>query len=195
MSSAGLRPSRPRPGAATKKSSRWVPPSGVWTSMKPPAPGPVRGDSATNDIRTAATAASTALPPARSTSAPACAVTGWPAATTPLMWLRLAARDEFGHFYVAENRSGTLASPPPPHARLRVGRDAPPLAARRGPVLGAVAVAGGHHRHPNLVFDLLVDHRAEDDVRVGVRRLGDRLRRLVDLPQGEIPAAGDREQD
>ena len=44
--------------------------------MKPPAPGPVNGDSATHDISTAATAASTALPPARSTSAPALAVTG-----------------------------------------------------------------------------------------------------------------------
>ena len=32
--------------------------------MKPPAPGPVSGDSATNDMSTAATAASTALPPA-----------------------------------------------------------------------------------------------------------------------------------
>ena len=53
--------------------------------MKPPAPGPVSGDSATNDISTHATAASTAFPPARSTSAPACAVTGWPAATTPFI--------------------------------------------------------------------------------------------------------------
>jgi hypothetical protein len=44
--------------------------------MKPPAPGPVSGDSVTNDISTAATAASTALPPERSAAAPASAVTG-----------------------------------------------------------------------------------------------------------------------
>ncbi len=75
--------SSPRPGAATKKSSRWSSPSGVWTSMKPPAPGPVSGDSATNDISTAATAASTALPPSRSARPPASAVSGCPAATTP----------------------------------------------------------------------------------------------------------------
>ena len=53
-----------------------LPPAGVCTSMKPPAPGPVSGDSATNDISTQATAASTAFPPARRTSAPACAVSG-----------------------------------------------------------------------------------------------------------------------
>ena len=74
--SAGSSSRIPRPGAATKKSSRWSSPPAVWTSMKPPAPGPVNGDSATHDISTAATAASTALPPARSTSAPARAVTG-----------------------------------------------------------------------------------------------------------------------
>src|SRR3954447_25098466 len=60
--------------------------------MNPPAPGPVSGYSVTNDISTDATAASTALPPARSTSAPACAVSGCPAATTPLMRRRLAGR-------------------------------------------------------------------------------------------------------
>ena len=53
--------------------------------MNPPAPGPVSGDSAANDISDAATAASTALPPSRSTRAPASAVSGCPPATTPLM--------------------------------------------------------------------------------------------------------------
>src|SRR5437764_8536817 len=53
--------------------------------MNPPAPGPVRGDSAANDISAAATAASTAFPPSRSTRAPASAVSGCPPATTPLM--------------------------------------------------------------------------------------------------------------
>ena len=68
---AGSSLSRPLPGAATKKSSRWSSPSAVCTSMNPPAPGPVSADSVTNDISTHATAASTALPPAFRTSAPA----------------------------------------------------------------------------------------------------------------------------
>ncbi len=37
-----------------------------WTSMKPPPPSPVSELSAANDVSTAATAASTALPPCRS---------------------------------------------------------------------------------------------------------------------------------
>ncbi len=53
--------------------------------MNPPAPGPVSSDSATNDMSTQATAASTAFPPARSASTPAWAVTGCPAATTPFI--------------------------------------------------------------------------------------------------------------
>src|SRR4051812_40005995 len=89
-SAAGSGSARPAPGAATKKSSRWSSPLAVCTSMKPPAPGPVSGDSATNDMSTAATAASTALPPSRSTSAPAWAVSGCPAATTPPMVLTLS---------------------------------------------------------------------------------------------------------
>src|SRR4051794_33312535 len=59
--------------------------------MYPPAPGRVSGASTTHDVRTQATAASTALPPARRTSAPASAVSGWPAATTPLMPAMLCA--------------------------------------------------------------------------------------------------------
>ena len=51
--------------------------------MKPPAPSPVSGLSVTNDVSTAATAASTALPPSRRTRAPASAVSGCPAATAP----------------------------------------------------------------------------------------------------------------
>ncbi len=75
------------PPAATKKSvSSVAGPSsvpGVWTNMKPPAPNPVKGLSVMNEVSTAQTAASTAFPPSRSTCAPASAVTGWPAATTP----------------------------------------------------------------------------------------------------------------
>jgi hypothetical protein len=59
--------------------------------MKPPAPNPVSGLSVTNEVRTAATAASTAFPPWRRISAPACAVSGCPAATTPLALLIAAA--------------------------------------------------------------------------------------------------------
>src|SRR5207247_1484461 len=69
--------------------------------MKPPAPGPVSGDSAANDISTAATAASTALPPLRSTAAPASAVIGCPAATTPLMLPTLSAPRSAGQFGAA----------------------------------------------------------------------------------------------
>src|SRR5437763_1287769 len=91
-SAAGSALSRPFPGAATKKSRRWSSPAAVWTSMNPPAPGPVSGDSVANDMSTAATAASTAFPPVRSTSAPAWAVCGWPAATTPLTGPMLRGR-------------------------------------------------------------------------------------------------------
>src|SRR6185312_13557636 len=194
-SSPGSRSPTPIPGAATKKSSRWLSPPEC-TTMNPPAPGPVSGDSTTNDMSTAATAASTALPPARSTSAPASAVSGWPAATTPLIGASLvqrsAAGDELGHIDVREHaRSGAGPLARAAHLRLRVRRDAPRrFAARR-----AVAVAGGHDRHPHLVLDLVVDHGPEDDVRVRVRRLGNRLRRLVDLPQREVAAARDRQQD
>ena len=41
----------------------------------------------------------------------------------------------------------------------------------------------------------VVDHRAEDDVRVRVRGALDDLGRLVDLEQAEVVAAGDVEQD
>jgi hypothetical protein len=51
--------------------------------MNPPAPNPVSGLSQTNEVRVAAIAESTALPPARSTSAPASAVSWCPAATAP----------------------------------------------------------------------------------------------------------------
>ena len=59
----------------------------------------------------------------------------------------------------------------------------------------AVVEAGGDHRHADVVAQVLVDDGAEDDVRVGVGRGVDDLRRLVDLEQAEVPAAGDVEQD
>src|SRR5829696_10503252 len=138
--------------------------------MKPPAPGPVSGDSATQDISTHATAASTALPPSRRTSAPARAVTGWPAATTPLMRGPYLARNELRDVDVVELTRGAPLAGGAPHPRLGVGGDArlAPLAPRRGPMLWAVAVAGGHDGDPHLVVDLLVDHGTEDDVGVRV---------------------------
>src|SRR5215208_311146 len=165
------------PGAATKKSSRCVSPPEVWTSMKPPAPGPVRADSATHDISIAAIAASTAFPPARSTSAPACAVSGWPAATTPLIWSgyfrELATRQELRDDEVVQSARSRRAARAA-HGRLAVGRHArglrPPLAAR-------------------------CRARAEDDVGVGVRGLGHGLRRLVHLVEREVATARDRQED
>ena len=53
--------------------------------MKPPAPGPVSGLSATHEAKAAATQASTAFPPSARMRAPASAVSGWPAAIAPLM--------------------------------------------------------------------------------------------------------------
>ncbi len=70
-------------GASTKKSSSVGCSPAPATSMYPPAPSPVNSCSAANDVSIAPTAASTALPPSRSTRAPACAVSGCPAATTP----------------------------------------------------------------------------------------------------------------
>src|SRR6185369_12260521 len=179
----------PRPGASTKKSSSTGSPSAGATSMNPPAPSPVSSGSATNEVSIAASAASTALPPARRISAPAEAVSGWPAATTPLATLNpLEARDVLGNVEVPDH--GVLAGAA--HARL-----ADRLAERcaLGPRRALLAVAGRDHGDPHLVFELLVEHRPEDDVGVGVRGLLHGAGGLVDLPQRQVLAAGDRQQD
>src|SRR5947209_7007235 len=135
----------------------------------------------------APTAASTALPPSRSTAAPACAVSGCPAATTPLSAVPIAERyhslcrggggasavgHELGHFELLARGAAAPADVGPVPA---LGRPIDPDLARSGlpqavDALAAalVAVAGGHHRDPDLVVELLVAHRAEDDVRVGM---------------------------
>src|SRR4051794_2962569 len=59
----------------------------------------------------------------------------------------------------------------------------------------AVVEPGRDDRDADLVAHALVDHRAEDDVGVGVGRGVDDLRRLVDLEQAEVAAAGDVEED
>src|SRR4051812_2233930 len=65
------------------------------------------------------------------------------------------------------------------------------LAALRHPAVEA----GRDHRHPDLVAQRVVDRGAEDDVGLGVRRLRHQRRRLVDLEQAQVGAAGDRQQD
>src|SRR5262245_66497506 len=87
-----------------------------------------------------------------------------------------------------ERRALTVVDP-----RAAVARAALPLRAR-GAQAGAVE-AGGDHRHADLVGQPVVDDGAEDDVGVAVGRRVDDLRRLVDLEQAEVLAAGDDEQD
>src|SRR3712207_7270659 len=48
---------------------------------------------------------------------------------------------------------------------------------------------------PDALPIFVVDHRAEDDVRLRVGGLLDGLGRLVDLPQRQVAPAGDGEQD
>ena len=66
-----------------------------------------------------------------------------------------------------------------------------PLSAARGTSAAAPlgAESGRDHRHAHLITELIVDHGAEDDVRVLVGRAGDDLRRLVHLEQAEIRRA------
>src|SRR5579884_3848978 len=55
--------------------------------------------------------------------------------------------------------------------------------------------AGGDHRHPHLVLQLVVDDGAEDHVRVLVGGARHDLRGLVDLEQPEVRGTADVEQD
>ena len=96
-SSSAAPPSCRRAGACTKKSSSMGVSPAPATSMCPPAPSPVSSGSAANDINIAPTAASTALPPARNTSAPACAVRGCPAAMTPCSVVSLMSERYHSH--------------------------------------------------------------------------------------------------
>src|SRR4051812_42176489 len=183
---------RPRPGASTKKSSSTGGSLGGATSMYPPAPIPVSSGSATNDANIAASAASTALPPARRMSAPARAVTGWPAATTPRIATGISEPGDVLRDLDVDARVGPRLLPAHAADARLARRLAQRVLPRPGPALVAavraaaagIAVARRHDRHPHLIVgELLVDHRAEDDVRVGVGGIGDRLGGLVDLPQ------------
>ena len=119
----------PCAGASTMKSSSTGSPPGGETSMYPPAPSPVSSGSVISDVSSAASAASTALPPARSTSAPAWAVSGWPAATTPRSATHrvpvLEPRDKFGNVDVGRRARGALRLA----RRVRVTRGSPPARA------------------------------------------------------------------
>src|SRR5207253_11380989 len=107
----------------------------------------------------------------------------------------LAAGDELGHVELLHVKPAAALAGRRPHcyalslARARPSRALDPrfagrlLQARNALAPAGIAIARGHDRHPHLVVQLLVDHRAEDDVGVWMRRLGDRLRSLVDLPQ------------
>ena len=78
---SAIRP--PTPGTSTKKSTQTSRPSAVRAIMNPPPAGEVRHGSATVAANAAATTASKAFPPARSSSPAASAVTTCPAATSP----------------------------------------------------------------------------------------------------------------
>src|SRR4051812_2720671 len=139
-----------------------------------------------NEASSAASAASTALPPARRMPAPASAVRGWPAATmprpaTPNLPTASELRHELGHVDVdaaARARPHRLAVAP--HARL-AQRLAKRLALTRPPPRGG-ALAGGDPRGPDLVPPPLRGPRAQDDVGPGVRGLPPRGGGPASLP-------------
>ena len=79
-------------------------------------------------------------------------------------------------------------SPPPVRASSRSSRRRSRRVGRPPSKPAAMTV------HPHLVAQLVVDHRTEDDVGVGVRRVGDQRGRLVDLEQAHVRAAGDGQQ-
>src|SRR5690349_16937312 len=160
--------------------------------MKPPAPKPVSGLSTAKEASTAQTAASTALPPSRKTSAPASAVSGCPAATTPSIGVGALSRQKLWNVQRAQVAGLPAARSPAATGVLGAADGRLGGAARRR---GTTVEASGDDGHPDLVADLLVDIGAEDDVGVGMRRLADQLRGLADLYQREVGAARDREQD
>src|SRR5690242_14917770 len=74
------------------------------------------------------------------------------------------------------------------------GSRAAGLLTGRARARAAVVEAGGDDGHADLVAEALVQHRAEDDVRVGVRGALDDLGSLVDLEQTQVAAARDVQQ-
>ena len=80
---AGIEPACPRPRRRSRAGGPRPRRCGRAGSRR--RRGAVSGLSAANEVSTAQIAASNALPPSRSTSAPASAVSRWPAATTPVL--------------------------------------------------------------------------------------------------------------
>src|ERR1700733_4594243 len=92
----------------------------------------------------------------------------------------LSPRDEFGN---VEFQGRAIANPANPWLAARFTKQGAPLAGQLararaldpGAAQTSVVVSGGHDRDPDLILDLLVQHRPEDDVGLGVRGLGHRL--------------------
>src|SRR5215207_6464313 len=145
--------------------------------MNPPAPGPVSGLSVTHETTPAAMHASTAFPPSARMRAPACAVSGCPAATAPFIWpsvARSALLEVAQKAWRLERIAGFRGHRPHDPPRAEACRD---------------------HGHPDLTGEALVDRRAEDDVRFLRGPATDDFGRLVHLEEREVVAAGDGEED
>ncbi len=176
--------------------------SGRATRRNPPPAGPVSGPSTTAATNAAARQASTAFPPAASTSAPALADSGWPAAIAPRAYAVSSVRPR-GH---RESVLGSDAAYRPPRAqswRRKLGSSVPfcdsadelrsndaPAARRRVPprpvattVTHTWPVSRESTVAPKMMFVSSVAVCAHD------------LGRLVDLDEREVVPARDREQD
>ena len=117
----------------------------------------------------------------------------WPAAPAARHpWGRRAAPPPTGG-PPARSPDGGTAGARPRRRRRRAPRyrGGPGVLAGAGP---AAVEAGRDHGDPHLVTQGVVDDGAEDDVGVGVRRVGDQRGGLVDLEQPEVRAARDRQQ-
>ena len=108
----------------------------------------------------------------------------------------LGRADRLGHRIGARTSrgaSGAAARPSAAGRGSRLGRGAN-RDRRGGDLLGRLVDAGGHDRHADDAFQFLVEGRAQDDVGVLVDLLADAGRGLVNLEQGQVAAAGDRDQ-
>ena len=114
---------------------------------------------------------------------------------------RASARND----YVSRRKLGTSSMSPGISKRAvrplevagaeRRRRTAPSDSSRRLQRARALLEAGRDHGHADVIAELLVDDGAEDDVRVLVGGARDDLRRVVDLEQAEVAAAGDVQED
>ena len=169
--------------------------------MKPPAPGPVSGLSATQETSAAATAASTAFPPASSDARARLCGERMSAGNCPSHAERVdphrSARcgSMGGRSYLWSRCARGRALTPCSRSSLERGSSEPAgelvpqerrrfqLVVRRGERAHEAAVgtahatdAGDDDRDPDLAGETLVDGGAEDDLRVVRRGLPDRPR-------------------